>query len=377
MRYSDLADLYQRDPQPRRRRLNLRRLVVLLALAAFAIGAGATTYALSVATASNARSHFASPSLYSPTGLSGNQSASTVVLNWTASNPNNGNGYAISAEDNGVGNVCPATAASYTTFVGGAAAGATTYTDSTSAMLLVTSAHYVCYLVQSAYDPAGVPPWASLPVWTSQTSLATIAVKITQITLVRASPEAGAGGGTSTTATLPANPTAGDLLVAEVITDVAYPGTPAGWTLAVQANGNAGRAGIYYRQNNPGGAGARSVTFSCPSCAIVIVQMSEYAAASTTAAKDQTGTTVDNANTNPFVVTAAATAVQGDLSITAITENTGVTHSVTAPWTHIFNDTVNGSVSDRRLVTPSGSSSESVTGGSAVQWVGVIATFKR
>lgn len=379
MRYSDLADLYAGDPAPRRRRLSTKRLAVLLALAAFVVGAGGTTYALSVASGSNARSHFSSTSLYSPTGLSGSQSASSVVLNWTASNPNNGNGYAITAEDNGTGSACPASAASYTTWVGGAAASATTFTDTASAMLMAPNGDYVCYLVQSAYGPAGVPPWTTQPaaLWTSQASLATVAVKITQITLVRSSPEAYGFGG-SVKVTLPANPAAGDLLVAEVLSDVTGITAGAGWARATQANGAPGNAEIWYRQNAPGGPGARSATFTCGACAIMIGQMSEYAGASKTAALDTVGSTVDNSASNSSVtVTSAATAGIADLGVTAVGEDGGLNHTPGAGWTHLFEDPGTGTCADYKLMNPKGTVAETVTGNGVADWVAVIATFKR
>jgi len=347
---------------------------MLLAALAFAVGAGGTTYALSVADAAN-HGALSTTALYSPTGLSGAQSGSNVQLSWTAANPNNGNGYSISGVDNGASTTCPASATAYTTFVGGAAASAVTYTDSTSLLLGVANGHHICYLVQNAFNPAGPPPWASAPGWTSLNSLTTVPVAITQILHIQSGPER--TGGTSVTARVSAGTKAGNLLVAEVFSDVTGITGPAGWTRAVQVyDPSAGNTEIWYRKNVPGGV--TTARFNCGGCAIMVAEMAEFSGASTTAPLDTIGTRVDNTGTNAAVtVSSAATAGSYDLGVAAFGNQGVSTQTPGAGWTHLFNDPPTGVVADYKLMNPGGIVSDTETADVATAWVSAVATFKR
>lgn len=371
--YSDFLDLYATPPRPRPR-FPLGRLWMVLGALAFVLGAGGTTYALSVAATAN-QGAISTTALSSPTGLSGAQSGSDVQLNWTAATPNNGNGYSISGMDNGASTTCPTSASAYTTFVGGAAASAVTYTDSTSPLLGVPNGNHVCYLVQSAFNPAGPPPWASAPGWTSLNSLPTVAVTITQILHVQSGPER--TGRTSATASVSAGTKAGDLLVAEVFSDVTGITAPAGWTRAVQVyDPSAGNSEIWYRKNVP--AGLTTARFNCAACAAMAAEMAEFSGASKTAPLDTTGTKVDNTGVNAAVtVTSAATAGSYDLGVAAIGDQGVGSQTPGAGWTHLFNDPVNGVVADYRLMNPGGAVSDTETANVTTAWVAAIATFQR
>src|SRR5438128_1737032 len=87
------------------------------------------------------------PSTASPSASAAAPAGHTATLSWTASSPQNGNGYAVSGVNIGTdGSVaCPATLGSYA-FVGGTAG--TSFTDST-ALAGGTDGTYVCYLVRS------------------------------------------------------------------------------------------------------------------------------------------------------------------------------------------------------------------------------------
>jgi hypothetical protein len=109
--------------------------------------------------------------LYSPTAPAAAPVARTASLSWTASSPQNGNGYVVSGTNIGSNpaTTCPVSAASYA-FVGGTAA--TSFTDSTS-LAGGTQGTYVCYLIRSGFDASAPSAWTVDPVWTSDDSLPT------------------------------------------------------------------------------------------------------------------------------------------------------------------------------------------------------------
>lgn len=145
------------------------------------------------ATTANAANRYSTTALYSPTGLSATTQGHSVALSWTAAQPNgngNGNGYAISAVNIGTNaaTICPTSSASYMTFITGATG---TSATNSSATATDPQGSYVCHLVQTGYNPAGAPPWASPPTWTSIDTLATAK---TQIGFVASSAQFANGG---------------------------------------------------------------------------------------------------------------------------------------------------------------------------------------
>lgn len=160
----------------------VRWLAAVILVAAYWLGAVGTAEATAMAMTINAANTFSSTALYEPSGLAGAPAGRTVPLAWTAaSGGGNGNGYAISGVNIGTNGAtpCSSSAASYTTFVGGASG--TSFTDST-ALAGGADGTYVCYLAQTGYSPAGGPPWASRPAWISAPVLpATLVVAKTAI----------------------------------------------------------------------------------------------------------------------------------------------------------------------------------------------------
>jgi hypothetical protein len=145
---------------------------VRLAVLALIVGLGGlearSTTANVSASAANT-STLEATSLYSPTAPAGAPAGRNVNLSWTASAPQNGNGYVVSGTNVGssAATACPTTAAAYA-FVGGSAA--PSFTDSTS-LAGGTDGTYVCYLVRSAQD-AGLPAtWSVDPTWASADAL--------------------------------------------------------------------------------------------------------------------------------------------------------------------------------------------------------------
>ena len=161
--------------RPIARRAGWSLILVVLA-GALVPGSGA----LFSAVADNSASTWTTTSLYSPTNLAGSVQGDTVSLTWNAAQPNNngnGNGYVISGVNVGTNPAtpCPASAASYTTYSGATAA--LRYSDS-SALASRPAGSFACYLVQTGYRPAGPPPWASAPTWTSVDTLPTTKLQV-------------------------------------------------------------------------------------------------------------------------------------------------------------------------------------------------------
>lgn len=180
-------------------RYAVRWLAAVLLVAGYSLGTVGSAEATATATTVNAASTLSSTALYEPSGLAGAPAGRTVPLTWTAaSGGGNGNGYAISGVNIGsnAATPCPGSAASYTTFVGGATG--TSFTDST-ALAGGTQGTFVCYLAQTGYSPAGGPPWASPPAWISApVSPATLVVAKTAIGFF-ANSVAFTNGGTAST----------------------------------------------------------------------------------------------------------------------------------------------------------------------------------
>lgn len=351
--------------------------VAVLAIAIAAVPASTRgTQATLTATAANAANVASNLSLTSPTGVSAAGTRFSVKLSWTAATPNNGNGngYAISGVNNGASSACPANASAYTTFVGSTAPATTTYTD-TGAIASGAAGTWVCYLVQTGYNPAGSPPWASAPQWTSLGGLATVAFKLAAISKVQNGTEV--TGPLTVTPTLAAGSTSGDLLVAVVgskDTTTAFTG-PAGWTRAVRAtDATAGAVEIWYRANVP--AGVTSATFTDFAAASMFAELSEYSGAVQSAPLDQTGTVdVTPAASTATVSTAAATAVSGELAVTAFVESKG-NPSGAAGWTNLVTDTTNLFLGEFQVQAAAGVESETASSTKTALWAGAIATFK-
>jgi len=142
---------------------------VMLALGLIAQQARDVTANVNAATVNVGTS--TSTSLYSPTAPAAAPVGRTASLSWTASSPQNGNGYVVSGSNIGsnAATACPTSAASYA-FVGGTAA--TSFTDSTS-LAGGTDGTYVCYLIRSGYDASAPSAWTVDPVWSSADSLPT------------------------------------------------------------------------------------------------------------------------------------------------------------------------------------------------------------
>jgi len=150
---------------PRARGLGL----IVVALGLLAAESGLVTGDVNAST-SNA-STFSATALYSPTAPAAAPLGHTASVTWTASSPQNGNGYVVSGANIGSSSAtaCPAAAASYA-FVAGTAA--TSLTDSTS-LAGGTDGTYVCYLVRSGFSSAAPGTWVADPGWTSADVLPT------------------------------------------------------------------------------------------------------------------------------------------------------------------------------------------------------------
>ena len=241
-----------------------------------------------------------------------------------------------------------------------------------------TQGTYACYLIQTGYNRAGAPPWAAVPQWTSQTSLATVAVRL-GVQLVQTGVESPVGT-TTVIATLPAASTAGDLLVATLrATASATQSTgTAGWVFAAGvSDASANRGEIWYYPNNPGGI--TTATFTLPTGNLGVAQLTEWKNISTAAPLDKTGTVaVGVNNTTSTVSTSAAVTLANELAIV----NTGFTPSGTqvvtpaAGWNALLNVSSQGYASQYRYDRPAGVISETLTATTATRWANVIATFK-
>ena len=370
-----LLERRRRAPRPRApkaaRRVP-RSLVGLAALLALTVPA---TLAAFLAKTTNAAESFTNVAMVSPTAPAGSYTPSSVVLTWTAPSPMNGNGYAISAVNNGASSTCPTTISSYTTYVGSTAS--TTLTD-LGTIAQGTQGTYACYLIQTGYNRAGAPPWAAIPQWTSQTSLATVAVRL-GVQNVQIGPRS-AVGTTTITATLPVASTAGDLLVANVRSQstATQSTASAGWVFANGVNDTtAGRSEIWYYPNNPGGI--TSASFTVPTGLTGLAQITEWKNVSKAAPLDRTGTV--DVTTNSFtatVSTTGATTLGNELAIVngGFTANAAQVITPAAGWTSFANDPTDGYSAQYRYDRPAGVISELLTGSAKARWSAVIATFK-
>lgn len=316
-------------------------------------------------------------SLVGPTGLTATGTRFSVTLTWTAATPSSGygNGYVISGVNNGASSACPATISSYTTWVGSTAAATTTFTD-TGTLSTGTAGTYVCYLVQTGYSAAGPPPWASAPAWTNQGGLATVAFKLTAVANRQSGTEA--TGTFVVSPTLPAASTAGDLLVATVVsTDTTTPftGPAGGWTRAArQTDATAGAVEVWYLAN--AGAGTTSATFTDFASGAMEAQLTEWSGVPASNVLDKTGTVDQSASsTTATVSTASATSYGGELAITAWIESRG-TPSSGAGWTNLVADGTNRYLSSYLVQSAPGVASETAQSTRSSVWAGAAATFK-
>lgn len=165
-----------------------QRLVALCVLLV-ALFSGRTAEVTGTLNASTVNSStFASKSLYSPTSPTAAPAGHTAIVSWTASSPQNGNGYVVSGVNVGSSPsaTCPVSASSYA-FVAGTAS--TGLTDS-SALASGTDGTYVCYLVRAGLDATAPASWTADPAWVSADALPTTKTAIgffpTTVTLANA-----------------------------------------------------------------------------------------------------------------------------------------------------------------------------------------------
>jgi hypothetical protein len=366
--------------EARQTRIAVATALALLALGGLAAGRTDFTRSLVSATVVHTPSTFAATALYSPSGLTATTTGCTAPcfkLSWTAPAGNgNGNGYVITGMNNGGSTSCPTSAAAYTTFVGSTTS--TTFTD-TGPIAQGASSTYACYLVQTGYNPAGGPPWSSVPTWTSNNTLPTVAIKL-PIYLVQAGTNVANSGTGNVTATLPAASKAGNLLVFTGYNDscgtCGFSG-PAGWTRAVRVfnTGFAFWSEIWFRAATPAGVTSAQFTSSGSNAG---GQLSEFGGFSGSTPLDKTGTFVDT--TGGFtatVATSSATTVAGELAVTHfVIDKPPVTFTSPAGWTHLVNDGNNGQLSDYQVTASAAVISEQVTDNDNPQWAATIATFK-
>jgi hypothetical protein len=147
------------------RRLRLAILALIVGL----VGLEAQSADANVSASTANLSTLWATSLYSPTAPAGVPAGRNVNLSWTASVPQNGNGYVVSGTNIGrsVATACPTSAAAYA-FVGGSATAS--FTDSTS-LAGGTDGTYVCYLVRSGQDASAPSTWSVDPTWASNDAL--------------------------------------------------------------------------------------------------------------------------------------------------------------------------------------------------------------
>jgi hypothetical protein len=147
------------------RRVPLALLALMVGL--LGLEARPATASLDASTAN--ASTLAATSLYSPTAPVGAPLGRDVSLSWTASAPQNGNGYVVAGTNIGssVATACPTSAAAYA-FVGGSAAAS--FVDSTSLAGGIDGT-YVCYLVRSGQDATPPASWSADPTWASADTL--------------------------------------------------------------------------------------------------------------------------------------------------------------------------------------------------------------
>lgn len=155
---------------------SVRWAAAILLLAGYALGTAGKVGATATAQTVNAANTFAAMALYSPVAPSAAPLGHTATVSWTASSPQNGNGYVVSGTNVGSSPsaVCPTAASAYA-FAGGTAA--TSFTDATS-IAGGADGTYVCYLVRSGFDASMPATWGADPGWASADSLPTVKTAI-------------------------------------------------------------------------------------------------------------------------------------------------------------------------------------------------------
>ena len=202
------------------------------------------------------------------------------------------------------------------------------------------------------------------------------------IAKVQAGPLANSSTG-SLALTVPANSTAGNLLVASLVytsTTPSFSG-PAGWTRGPHVASASGETEIWYDPNNAGGIA--SATFTFTSGPIAGGQLSEWSGVATTSPLDQSATATATSSTS-VTVTTAATAASGELGVTsfeeALSSSSTVTFTPGTGWTNLVSTAGTNFTaqftSDSKLGLAAGTVSEKETSSQSGTCAGVAATFK-
>jgi hypothetical protein len=206
------------------------------------------------------------------------------------------------------------------------------------------------------------------------------------IALVQSGSVAFQGTPLTTTATLPAGTTAGDLLVATIqdlngeCASNTY-SAPAGWVKATSVcrpNSGPAPTQIWYDANVS--AGINSVVFNNTSNgARSAIKLTEWSGVAKFNPLDQTGTASSSAGSNTLTVTTAGNpAVGGELAVTLFSTSQGLTGFTPGTgWTRLLTDPGDGLESDYLTNPPSGSQlSETMTTNPGSTFGAVIATFE-
>lgn len=188
--------------------------------------------------------------------------------------------------------------------------------------------------------------------------------------------------GTNGTATLPANSTAGNLLVAVIGNNVSF-SVPSGWVKAIGDTTNV--AWIYYYPNTVGGQS--SFSFGSGGTAAFACAVYEFSGAATTSPLDATG--INSAVSSPVTATTTGNVSQANevavqCVIDELTKPGSTTIAGDAAFTAGPNNGATSGILDHGLgaylISPTSGSTLSARGSSSsmnVSFVGVaIATFK-
>ena len=198
--------------------------------------------------------------------------------------------------------------------------------------------------------------------------------------------QAGTVAKTATATVAPALPTAstaGTLLVATLASQKnATFSAPSGWVKAVRAGQTNADAEAWYYANNPGGI--TSASFSNSGATSTSGQLSEWSGVAAGTPLDKTGTTTVTLGNAATPATSAATAVAGELAVTAAAEYIALASTATytpgTGWTNLGNSGATSSsyqyTADYGTGVATGTVSETITSSAPGAWSAVVATFK-